>query len=146
MVFEEGSDSYFIYTYILIYLHTNTRGLVLVETWDWWRRIHVCMSSCCVVAGKQRVSAIEQVHVYVPQHTSISKTVMIWEAVLTGNRTEFLMQDRWLKYIYSVTEHPVWHTENVTAQPFNISCCILCVLVTFTQSFGQLLSNLVSEC
>jgi hypothetical protein len=34
-----------------------------------------CVVLCCVVAGKERVSVIEQVYVYVPQH--ISKTVMI---------------------------------------------------------------------
>jgi len=96
------------------------------------------VSLCCVVAGKQRVSAIEQAHVYVPQHTSVSKTVMIWEAVLIGNMAEFLMQDRWVKKTErererererdSVTEHQVWRTENVTAQLFSISFCILCVL------------------
>lgn len=52
----------------------------------------MCVSLRCIVAGKQRVSAIEQVHVYVLQHISI--IVMIWEAVLNGDMTEVLTQDR----------------------------------------------------
>ena len=56
-------------------------GHVIVDTWDWrvrtliGRRMQVFVSLRCVVAGKQRTFAIDQVHVYVLPH--ISKTVMI---------------------------------------------------------------------